>query len=116
MAPVSIRSLCTAIRSKQAGPFRLTLDMVFRSQEIYEKVKASGTVTARVVADLYKVPEDQITDFVFYDPGWAIKATLIRPIVAGDPGDGDAFGCQQHVPLLGIWLSLDETENRVATQ
>jgi hypothetical protein len=106
MESISIRDLCTVIRSKQAGPFRLTFDLLFKTQEIYETVKRSGTLTKRCIADLYRIPEEKITDFVFYDPGWAVKISMVRPKVAGDPGDGDVYGCQQHAPLLGLRLVL----------
>jgi hypothetical protein len=106
MAEVSIRDLASVIRSKQAGPYRLTLDIIFQTPEIYERVKASGALTPERIAALYAMPPGQITDFVFYDPGWAVKITMIRPKVAGDPGDGDVYGCQQHAPLLGLRLEL----------
>ena len=106
MPGVSIRDLASVIRSKQAGPYRLTLDIIFKTPEIYERVKASGTLTRERIAALYDMPEAQITDFVFYDPGWAVKITMVRPKVAGDPGDGDVYGCQQHAPLLGLRLGL----------
>lgn len=100
-----IRDLCTVIRSKQAGPYRLALDLVFRSYEAYLRVKESGKLTKELVADLYKIPLDQVVAIVFYDPGWAVKIVLIRRKVAGAPGDGDMYGCQQHVPLLGLPLN-----------
>lgn len=115
MAVVRIRDLCTVIRSKQAGPFRLTLDLVFKSPDIYRRVKASGAMTPQRIAEIYRMPEDQITDFVFYDPGWAVKISMVRPKVAGDPGDGDVYGCQQHAPLLDLRLDLPETGKEVAT-
>jgi hypothetical protein len=99
---VSILDLATTIRSKQAGPFRLSLDIIFKSRDIYEWVKGSGVINRNLIAHLYSVPESHITAFVYYDAGWAIKATLVRPKVAGDPGDGDVYGCQQHAPLLTI--------------
>jgi hypothetical protein len=34
----------------------------------------------------------------------AIKLVLDRDIVAGDPGDKDVYGTQQHGPLLGTEL------------
>lgn len=106
MTDVSLRDLCTVVRSKQAGPYRLTLDIIFKTPELYQQVKASGAFTRERIADLYRIPDAEITDFVFYDPGWAIKVTMIRPKVAGDPGDGDVYGCQQHAPLLGLRLEL----------
>ena len=105
---VKIRDICQVIRSKQAGPFRLTFDIVFKTPEIYHRVKASKALTPRKVAALYHIPKDHITDFVFYDPGWALKVTLLRPRPAGDPGDGDLYGCQQHAPLLGLTFTLPD--------
>jgi hypothetical protein len=37
-----------------------------------------------------------------YPAGKAIKITIARTIMAGDPGDYDVYGAQQHAPLLGI--------------
>jgi hypothetical protein len=34
---------------------------------------------------------------------------MIRPKVAGDPGDGDVYGCQQHAPLLGLTLERPDS-------
>jgi hypothetical protein len=34
----------------------------------------------------------------------AIKLTLPRRLCAGDPGDGDVYGAQQHAPLLELAL------------
>jgi hypothetical protein len=114
MGNVSIRDICTVIRSKQAGPFRLTFDLLFKTKQLYEIVKMSGAISKRQIADLYQIPEEKITDFVFYDPGLALKISIVRPKVAGDPGDGDVYGCQQHAPLLGLKLSLpDVTEDRM---
>jgi hypothetical protein len=110
MGDVSIRDICDVIRSKQAGPFRLTFDLLFKTRQIYEAVKTSGAITKAQIAALYRIPEEQITDFVFYDPGWALKISMVRPKVAGDPGDGDVYGCQQHAPLLGLNLALPAVE------
>ena len=34
----------------------------------------------------------------------AIKFSMPRTICAGDPGDGDVYGAQQHAPLLEVML------------
>jgi hypothetical protein len=36
--------------------------------------------------------------------GRAIKIVMPRRVTAGDPGDTDACGAQQHRPLLGVEL------------
>ena len=40
------------LRSKNAGPFKLTLDIFFYSRGDYEQVVASGIITNELVADL----------------------------------------------------------------
>ena len=38
---VKLRDIAKVIRSKNAGPFELTFDVIFKTKEDYEKVKAS---------------------------------------------------------------------------
>ena len=39
MRTVNIREVAQVVRSKNAGPFRLTLDILFKEREVYEQVK-----------------------------------------------------------------------------
>jgi hypothetical protein len=108
MRTVNIREVAQVVRSKNAGPFRLTLDILFEDRAVYEQVKRRGEITAETIAALYRLPQDRVTDFVWFDPGKALKATLIRPVSSGAPRDSDIYGAQQHAPLLGIALTLDD--------
>ena len=99
---VNIRELATVIRSKNAGPFELTFDIIFKNKEIYEKVKKTEVINKDLIAKLYGIKIDSIITFKEYDKANAIKITIIRPKVSGDPGDSDVYGCQQHAPLLNI--------------
>ena len=36
----------------------------------------------------------------------AIKITLRRPRTQGAFGESDVYGCQQHVPLLGLMVPV----------
>jgi len=49
---IAITEMCSVIRSKQAGPFRLTLDLVFRDQESYERAKQAAAISKETVAAL----------------------------------------------------------------
>jgi hypothetical protein len=40
--------------------------------------------------------------FTVYEAGRAFKATLPRLVSAGDVGDTDVYGAQQHAPLLDV--------------
>ena len=96
-----IGDLAVVCKSKNAGPYEVTIDAVFANKEIFEKVKASGVLCEDLFARLYNVRADEII-FTVYDAGLAFKATLPRLIPAGDIGDTDVYGAQQHAPLLAV--------------
>ena len=108
MRTVNIREVAQVVRSKNAGPFRLTLDVLFKDRAVYEQVKRSGSITAQTIAGLYRLPVDRVTDFVWFDPGKALKATLKRPVSSGAPRDSDIYGAQQHAPLLALTVTLPD--------
>jgi len=104
---VPLRDLVTIVRSKNAGPFRLTLDILFKDEATYRYVKANRLITPEFIAQLYGIGRDRITAFVEFDPGRAIKATFIRRVSSGSVGDSDVYGAQQHAPLLDICIPMD---------
>ena len=105
MAARRLAQLATVIRSKNAGPFELTLDVVFDERSLYERVRATGVLGPELFARLYKVrPEDVL--FTEYPAGNAFKATIPRLIASGDVGDTDVYGAQQHAPLLDVEIPI----------
>ena len=98
----TLDALAKVIRSKNAGPFELTFDIMFDSAESYERVKRSGAINAHAVAAIYRVRVDDVLVCRPYDPAVAFKITLRRPVSSGDIEDRDVYGCQQHVPLTSI--------------
>ena len=56
VSEVPLRELAQVIRSKNAGPFELTFDIIFDRKAAYEEVKASGALTAEKLAGLYNIP------------------------------------------------------------
>ncbi|MBN8903700.1 MAG: DUF4387 domain-containing protein [Rhodospirillales bacterium] len=100
-----IRDVARVCKSKNAGPFELTIDVVFEDAETFRRVKATGVLTAALFARLYQVPEEHVL-FTPYDAAFAFKATLPRLVPAGAFGDTDVYGCQQHAPLLDVDLPL----------
>ncbi|MDH4989370.1 DUF4387 domain-containing protein [Aquamicrobium lusatiense] len=93
---------CTAlIRSKNAGPFSLTYDIMFSDEATYQHVKRSGVITSEVMAE--KIGCD-VNDMKFFvcDNALAFKFTIPRLLPAGDPADADLHGGQQFAPLMDI--------------
>jgi len=98
--------LAKTIRSKNAGPDKITFDIIFNDRASYEIVRRSRAITQSSIAALYKIPLEKISDFVEFDPAYAIKFTIYRILPSGSPGETDIFGCQQYPPLLDIEVPL----------
>ena len=102
MKTQKLHELAKTIRSKNAGVNKITFDIIFREAAAYERVKRSGAITRERRAALYGIEPARISDFVEYDPAYAIKFTIYRLRPSGCAGDGDIFGAQQYAPLLDI--------------
>lgn len=94
--------IASVVRSKNSGPYELTLDIIFKDRADYERAKKSGVITAQLIARLYRVSELDVAGIIPFDPAAAIKITLKRPLVSGDVGETDVYGAQQHAPLLDL--------------
>ncbi len=99
---MKLTELADIIRSKNSGPYELTLDVMFKTQEDYERVLKSNAINESVICDLYRITPDKIVSIVAFPPAKAIKVTIERPICSGDPGETDVYGAQQHAPLLSL--------------
>jgi hypothetical protein len=100
-----IRDIAQVCKSKNAGPFEVTIDVVFADKSLFEKVKRTGVLNADLVGRLYHTSPDDVL-FTIYDAGLAFKATIPRRIPAGDLGDTDVYGAQQHAPMLDVEIPL----------
>jgi hypothetical protein len=100
-----LRDITKLIRSKNAGPFLLTLDIIFDRRQIYEHVVASKLLSPEIIAALYKVEPSEV-EFFLCPEIMAIKATLPRLVGSGDPLDSDVYGAQQIGPLLDIEIPI----------
>ncbi len=101
-----LSDLAKTIRSKNAGTDKITFDIIFREKATYDMVKRSGALTRDSVCVLLKVDPARLTDFVEYDPAYAIKFTILRLRPSGSAGDGDIFGAQQYAPFLDVEIDI----------
>lgn len=114
-----LRELAAVIRSKNAKPYRLTLDVIFDDVSIFRYVRDSGALNAASVARVYGISTDSIVSSFVFEPGLAFKFTLKRPHVQGALGETDMYGAQQHAPLLDIevpWSASAPTFVHKATE
>ena len=98
-----LTDIAKVIRSKNAGPTVLTLDLLFNDEAGFKLACAAESLKPGAIARLYGQPAEKI-QVLAYPPALAIKIVLPRRIVSGNPGDSDVYGAQQHGPLLGIEL------------
>jgi len=89
------------IRSKNAGPFWLTVDVFCGTQDVYEKMV--GELTVDRIAALYEVSSHSIKYFKLPDL-FVIKFSFSREIIQGAVGDRDMHGAQMGVLLAEMTL------------
>ena len=87
------------LRSKNAGPLYLTLDLIFHDREEMEYVAAH--LKKEHVAKAYGISGEAV-DIIPYAVVNAIKITIPRQQISGAPEDTDVYGCQQHMPLANL--------------
>ncbi|MBP2296804.1 DUF4387 domain-containing protein [Azospirillum rugosum] len=97
-----LKDLADIVRSKNAGPYRITFDILFKDRERYEAVRSTGVIRPETVAAAYGIAVSEVSSFFEIDMANAIKITIRRPRAQGSSGDGDMYGCQHHVPLMLI--------------
>ena len=101
---MKLSELATVLRSKNAGPFLTTLDILFDADEPYYRVRDSRILTKETIANLYGIRPEDVLGVYSVDEARGIKITIPKPVgmACGDPECRDLFGAQQHIPLLDI--------------
>jgi hypothetical protein len=101
---LTLGEIASEVRSKNAGPFWITLDVFFTSEPNYLLAINSGALSGQAIASLYQV--DAVTVKYFEVPAiLAVKFSFPRPVTAGSFEDRDLHAGQQHVPLAGLRLT-----------
>jgi uncharacterized protein DUF4387 len=94
------------IRSKDAGPFMLTIDLFFSDAHAKRAFRDSGVLSAERIGELYRVDPAQVQVFDMDDIG-AMKISFPRPVPSGEFGDTDITGGQQYGLLVDMIAELD---------
>lgn len=98
---LTLGALAHEVRSKNAGPFWITFDVVFKNSDDYDRVVESGALSPATIAQRYAI--DPAVIRIFEMPSIrVVKFSFPRPCVAGSFADRDLHAGQQHVPLLSL--------------
>lgn len=89
MTLAELRTLVQKVRSKNAGPFWLTIDVFCGDAERYDNVVER--LSSKAVADLFQTNSQTLKRFDIADLH-VIKFSLPRPSTQGDIHDRDMHG------------------------
>lgn len=94
----TLQDLAIEVRSKNAGPFWVTMELFMRDAAGYAVVADETFINEDVIAKLYDVPADGVR--IFRLPSLnVVKISFPRPIPQGSLRDRDIHAGQHHVPL-----------------
>lgn len=97
----TLRDVATYVRSKNAGPFWLTIDVFLPDRPSFERVVASGLTDPAVVGTTYEVAPASVLVFPIPELN-VVKVSFPRPTTQGSRAERDMHGGQQFVPLLDL--------------
>jgi hypothetical protein len=95
----SLKDVAAYVRSKNAGPFWVTIDIFCADAAAFERVAKAPALAAPAISELYGVDVGSV--MIFPDPNInVVKISFPRPVIAGGFRDRDAHAGQYFVPLL----------------
>ena len=92
----TLGDLALEVRSKNAGPFWMTLEAFMPDDRTYRI--ADALITAELISELYHVPPASVQIFRIPDLR-VVKVSFPRPVTQGGLHDRDLHAGQHHVPL-----------------
>lgn len=94
----TVKEIARYVRSKNAGPFWVTIEIFCETEEAYEKIKQSKHITPAKVAELYQVDVNKVKVF-YVDNIHVIKFSYPRPMPQGYKYENDMHAGQQYIRL-----------------
>ena len=95
----TIGQLAEEVRSKNAGPFWMTLEAFMPDEQTYRI--ADALITAELISELYHVAPASLQIFRIPDLR-VVKVSFPRPVVQGSLHDRDMHAGQHHAPLANV--------------
>lgn len=110
--PRFLGDIAPVVRSKNAGPYEITVDILFSSPAIFSLVRDSKILTPETVAALYDMPVAELIWCGFFEQALAFKATFPRKrngklAASGGFMENDMHGSQQYMNLMELDLGDD---------
>jgi len=94
----TLGSLASKIRSKNAGPFWVTIDVCLPDEATFARASAADCLTPAGIAEIYGVAPSAVKIFRIPDLR-TIKVSYPRAVPQGSINDRDVHSAQQYIPL-----------------
>ena len=113
--PLILGDVASVLRSKNSGPYEITFDVMFDTDELFSAVERSGVLNQELIQNLYHLKPEEVIWCGWYKPGRAFKATIPRRRKGQAKASGgfletDVHGSQQYVPLFRTAFPEDVSE------
>ncbi|WP_436698760.1 DUF4387 domain-containing protein [Nocardioides sp. BYT-33-1] len=106
----TLGDLAHEVRSKNAGPFWVTMELFMRDDEGYRVAADPSFLDEAVIARLYDVDEHSVQ--LFRIPSLnVVKISFPRPVSQGSLRDRDMHAGQHHVPLAMLRVPRSDEEH-----
>ena len=106
-----LKDVCRYVRSKNAGPFWVTVDLFFDSTETYAKYHDDPAISCQAIAAIYAVDAAFVKRFEVESLSM-VKISYPRATPQGGVHERDMHSGQQFVPLLELQLRSDHPRPR----
>ena len=105
----TLGDIAKVLRSKNAGPYEIALDVLFDRREIFDIVRNPNILTRETIAGLFDLHPEQVIRCGFFEQAVAFKATIPRmrkgkPTASGGFMENDVHEAQMYVPLMELEL------------
>lgn len=102
-----VSEVCRHVRSKVAGPFWVTIDLMFDSQENYDRYSQSPALSSESIARIYGVDPAKVMHFSVPNLQ-VLKISYPRKSPQGGVEERDLHSGQQYSYLLNLELAGEE--------
>ncbi len=94
---MKLKDAVYVLRSKNAGVWHITIDIMFKNKDLYERAKK--TLNKTMFMSIYNKEKLQYFEC---DNINTIKISFLRNSSAGNPRERDCLGALQYIPLLNL--------------
>lgn len=98
---MKVREVARYVRSKNAGPFWMTIDVFCETEDAFALLCASDTLKEESISELYGVPKSNVKRFIIPSLR-VIKLSFPRPVPQGSRHERDMHGGQQYILLAEV--------------